>query len=126
MALLAIVTQAVPLDYYIDMPLNHKNFAEDNRTFSMRYVVEDRYYNDPTMVNKTRPILFYAGNEGDIYSFYHNSGFITEHLARKFGALVVFGEHRFFGESFPFPKDVALTYPYNTYLTVENTLEDYI
>jgi lysosomal Pro-X carboxypeptidase len=40
--------------------------------------------------------------------------------------LVVFGEHRYFGESFPDPKNVALTAGYNTYLTVENTMMDYV
>jgi len=37
----------------------------------MRYLVDDQYFNaaanDP---NKSRPIFFYAGNEGDIWGFY--------------------------------------------------------
>jgi len=47
-------------------------------------------------------------------------------LAREFGALVVFGEHRYFGDSWPYPQDVALTHPYNTDLTIENVMEDYV
>ena len=37
-------------------------------------------------------MLFYPGNEGDIESFYENSGFVFE-LAEDFDALVVFAEH---------------------------------
>uniref|UniRef100_A0A7S3FTN2 Lysosomal Pro-X carboxypeptidase n=1 Tax=Strombidium rassoulzadegani TaxID=1082188 RepID=A0A7S3FTN2_9SPIT len=118
--------QSYPLDYYFETKLDHVAASQDNRTFMMRYVVEDKFYNDPVNVNKSRPILFYAGNEGDIYSFYNNSGFMTKTLAEQFGALIVFAEHRYFGQSFPFDRSVAFTAPYNTYLTVENTLEDYI
>ena len=42
----------------------------------MRYLVDKTYW-DPA----TGPILFYAGNEGDIYSFYDNTGFMTETIA---------------------------------------------
>ena len=42
------------------------------------------------------------------------------------GALVVFAEHRYFGISFPFDRSVALTKGYNQYLTVENTMMDYV
>jgi len=68
----------------------------------MRYLIDDSYFLDPKNENKSRPILFYAGNEGDILQFYENSGFMTDDLADRWGALVVFGEHRYFGGSWPF------------------------
>jgi len=42
----------------------------------MRYLVDAQYWNP-----MSGPILFYAGNEGDIMGFYKNSGFMTEVLA---------------------------------------------
>jgi len=93
----------------------------------MRYLVDDQYFkasvNDTT---KPRPILFYAGNEGDVWGFYKNSGFMTTTLAEKWGGLVVFGEHRYFGESFPFNKHDSMKSPNNKYLTVDNTMLDYV
>jgi hypothetical protein len=77
-------------------------------------------------VNQTHPIFFYAGNEGDVWDFYKNSGFMTDTLAKEFGALVVFGEHRYFGQSFPFNKSTALSSPQNIHLTLENTMMDYV
>jgi lysosomal Pro-X carboxypeptidase len=42
--------------------------------------------------------------------------------------LVVFGEHRFFGESWPFPnkKDLLKDNTVNRYLTVEQAMMDYV
>jgi len=67
----------------------------------------------------TGPILFYAGNEGSIEGFYDNTGYITDDLAPKFKALIIYAEHRYFGESFPFAKNVSLDAEHNRYLTVD-------
>ena len=87
----------------------------------MRYLVDDTYW-DPA----TGPILFYAGNEGDIYSFYDNTGFMTETVAEETKGLVVFGEHRYFGVSYPFEPAEAFTPENNVYLTVEQAMMDYV
>jgi hypothetical protein len=71
------------------------------------------------------PILFYAGNEGAITQFYSNSGFMTDTLAAEWNALVVFGEHRYFGTSYPFDKDVSFEPENVVYLTVDQTMMDY-
>ena len=63
----------------------------------MRYIIDWSFYNA-----SHGPILFYAGNEGGIWNFYNNTGFMAETLAREFGALVVFAEHRFYGTSLPY------------------------
>lgn len=67
-------------------------------TYQERVLVSTEYF-DAT--DKDAPILFYAGNEGDIEGFYKNSGFVTETMAKELKAAVVFGEHRFFGKSWP-------------------------
>ena len=38
----------------------------------------------------------------------------------------MFAEHRYFGLSWPFPQRVAFDSPNNKYLTVEQTLADYV
>jgi len=44
---------------------------------------------------------------------------MTKNLSIEFKGLLVFGEHRYFGESFPFEKKYAYNTSNNTYLTVE-------
>jgi len=86
----------------------------------MRYLVDDTYFD-----KENGPILFYAGNEGDVWTFFDNSGFMTTTLAEKFGALVVFGEHRYFGTSMPFG-DESFNKDNLAYLTVEQAMMDYV
>lgn len=75
----------------IDHFTNHGNGSE---TYAMRYIIDKTYWNVTS-----GPILFYCGNEGDAWTFYNNSGFMTTSLAKKLSALVVVGEHRYFGKS---------------------------
>jgi len=106
--------------------LDHFSLGEGHN-FRIRYLVDDQYYHGSVNTTLPRPILFYAGNEGDIWGFYENSGFMTTTLAEKFGALVVFGEHRYFGESYPYAdKKKSLKAPLNKFLTVDNTMLDYV
>jgi|TARA_B110001450_G_scaffold77991_1_gene74098 hypothetical protein len=93
-----------------------------NTTFPLRYLVNDQYY-DPSQ----GPILMYTGNEGDIWGFYNNSGFMTDTLAKKLGALVVFAEHRWYGTSYPFGGEAYAKLNKNLkYLTVPQVLWDFI
>jgi lysosomal Pro-X carboxypeptidase len=108
-------------EYNFTTRLDHFNNS-NNETFPMRYLLDTTYYNETTA-----PILFYAGNEGGIYNFYNNTGFITETLAQKFGALVVFAEHRYYGTSMPFnSKTQAFQKENLKYLNVQQVMEDYV
>ena len=71
---------------YIEQQLDHFNFRDD-RTFQQRYLLNDDFF-DP----QNGPVFFYAGNEGDIESFWNNTGFMFD-IAPIFQALVVFPEH---------------------------------
>jgi lysosomal Pro-X carboxypeptidase len=108
LSLLCTTIMAAPFERFFTTKLDHAAGPANPKTFKIRYLIDTQYWTasqgDP---NKTRPILFYAGNEGDIWGFYENSGFMTTTLAEEMGALVVFAEHRYFGESFPYDRKVA-------------------
>uniref|UniRef100_A0ACD5VJY2 Uncharacterized protein n=1 Tax=Avena sativa TaxID=4498 RepID=A0ACD5VJY2_AVESA len=109
---------------YFRQRLDHFSFpgVGDEEFFQQRYLVGRA----GGWAGPGGPIFFYCGNEGDIAWFAANSGLVWE-AAPRFAALVVFAEHRYYGESMPFgSKDKA----YNNsrslaYLTAEQALADY-
>lgn len=59
--------------------------------------------------------------------FYNNSGFLNNDLAAEFNALVVYMEHRYFGESYPFGNQTESYKKENlVYLTSLQALHDYV
>lgn len=101
-----------------DCLLDHFNFV-DNRTFSLRYLINDTYKED-----EKSPILFYTGNEGDIELFAENTGFMWR-LASELNSILVFAEHRYYGKSMPFG-NVSFKDPQHVgYLTSEQALADF-
>ena len=50
------------------------------------------FFSDDQFSPADGPVFFYAGNEGDIESFWNNTGFMFD-IAPLFQALVVFPEH---------------------------------
>ena len=103
-----------PKEYWYEATIDHfTNHGAGSDQYMMRYLVDDTYFD-----KKNGPIIFYAGNEGDVWTFFDNSGFMTTTLAEKFGALVIFGEHRYYGESMPFG-DKTFEKENLKYLTVE-------
>ena len=109
----------LPNNYTFETLIDHFN-GSSNETYAMRYLVDTQYYN-----NETGPVLFYAGNEGDIWTFYNNSGFMTTTLAQEFGAAVVFAEHRYYGESMPFGNETFQVENLR-FLSVEQVMQDFI
>ena len=95
------------------------NHGAGSATYQMRYLEDNTYYDGKG------PIIFYAGNEGDVTTFFDNSGFMTTTLAEQFGAKVLFGEHRYYGESMPFG-DATFDRDNLKYLTVEQAMMDYV
>lgn len=88
---------AAPTELFYAATIDHfDNHGAGSATYQMRYLVDTTYY------KAGGPIIFYAGNEGDIYTFFDNSGFMSTTLAQQFNAVTVWAEHRYFGVSMPF------------------------
>ncbi|XP_028772752.1 lysosomal Pro-X carboxypeptidase isoform X2 [Neltuma alba] len=107
---------------YFEQRLDHFSFA-DLPKFRQRYLINTKDWVGPQRLG---PIFFYCGNEGDIIWFAANSGFIWE-IAPQFGAMVVFPEHRYYGESVPFgSKEEAYKNATTlSYLNTEQALADF-
>ncbi|KAK9285899.1 hypothetical protein L1049_025100 [Liquidambar formosana] len=82
---------------YFSQRLDHFSFA-DLPKFQQRYLINTEHWTGPERMG---PIFFYCGNEGDIEWFAVNTGFVWD-IAPRFGAMVVFPEHRYYGESVPY------------------------
>ncbi|XP_078401819.1 lysosomal Pro-X carboxypeptidase-like isoform X1 [Cetorhinus maximus] len=103
---------------YFQQKVDHFGFAEDV-TFKQRYLIADRYWN-----HNGGPILFYTGNEGDIVWFCNNTGFMWE-VSKELEAMLVFAEHRYYGESMPFGEKSFSNLKHLNYFTSEQALADF-
>ncbi|EDO48107.1 predicted protein, partial [Nematostella vectensis] len=99
-----------------EQTVDHFNFIQSG-TFKQRYLYTEKYWDGKG------PIFFYSGNEGGITGFWENSGFVFE-AAKNFSALVIFGEHRYYGESLPFGQD-SFKIENIGYLSIEQALADF-
>ena len=108
-------------ELFMDNPINHFTNNGTMQTYRMRYLIDESYVRD----NDTYPpILFYCGNEGDLWTFYNNSGFMTTTLPSVLHSVVLFGEHRYYGQSKPFGAQ-SFTKDNVKYLTLDQTFMDY-
>ncbi|KAI8518757.1 Dipeptidyl peptidase 2 [Branchiostoma belcheri] len=104
---------------YVEQYVDNFNFVSyGQRTYKQRVLVSDTYWE-----KSKGPIFFYTGNEGPITAFWEASGFVKE-LAAKFKALLVFAEHRYYGESLPFGNN-SFTGENIGLLSVEQAMADY-
>ncbi|KAF5281128.1 hypothetical protein FQR65_LT02994 [Abscondita terminalis] len=103
---------------YLDVPVDHFSFT-NNKTFKLRYLVNDSYWNNDG------PIFFYTGNEGDINNFAQNTGFMWE-IAPSFRALLIFAEHRYYGESLPYGNQSFSNPEHVGYLHSAQALADFV
>ncbi|KAL0461883.1 UNVERIFIED_CONTAM: Lysosomal Pro-X carboxypeptidase [Sesamum latifolium] len=107
---------------YFDQNLDHFSFS-DLPTFRQRYLINTAYWAGP---DKLGPIFLYCGNEGDIEWFAANTGFVWE-LAPRFRAMIIFPEHRYYGESMPYGswEEAYKNASTLAHLTAEQALADF-
>ncbi|KAJ8947462.1 hypothetical protein NQ318_009763 [Aromia moschata] len=103
---------------FIDVPLDHFSYVT-NKTFKLRYLVNKSHH------VKGGPVFIYTGNEGDVTMFAQNCGFVLE-VASEFNALVVFAEHRYYGQSMPFGNQSYSSAEKLGYLTTAQALADFV
>ena len=95
---------------------------DDVRTFEQRYYIcgKSLYNWEPN-----NPIFFYFGNEADVTAYIDYTGLMWEQ-AEHFDALLVFAEHRYYGESLPYTQEEIVDDTAKlSYLTTDQALEDY-
>jgi len=105
---------------YYNQTLDHFNFVTDYK-YRQKYLFNDTWWDK----SNNGPIFFYTGNEGDIESFAENSGFMWD-IAPEFGALLVFAEHRYYGESLPFGGNFDKDPKKLGYLSSAQALADFV
>ncbi|PAN23099.1 hypothetical protein PAHAL_4G067200 [Panicum hallii] len=113
--------------HYFPQELDHFTFTPNaSMLFYQKYLVNDTFWRRPSGGKGAAagPLFVYTGNEGDIEWFATNTGFMFD-IAPKFGALLVFIEHRFYGESKPFGNDSYKSAKTLGYLTSTQALADF-
>ncbi|XP_006098535.1 lysosomal Pro-X carboxypeptidase isoform X1 [Myotis lucifugus] len=104
--------------HYIEQKIDHFGFKND-KTFNQRYLIADQHWR-----KEGGSILFYTGNEGDIIWFCNNTGFMWD-VAEELKAMLVFAEHRYYGQSLPFGADAFRDSRHLNFLTSEQALADF-
>ncbi|OMO90327.1 Peptidase S28 [Corchorus olitorius] len=85
--------------YYYNQTLDHFNYKyESYLTFQQQYVVNSKYWGG---ANSSSPIFVYTGDEAGLYGdVISTSGFMID-LASRFQGLILYIEHRYYGDSMP-------------------------
>lgn len=112
--------------HYRETTLDHFSWVpppDGKLTYKQRFYVCDKYWHkSAASVTEKGPIFFYVGNEADVTLYLNNTGLMWESAA-EFGALLVFAEHRYYGESKPYTGSKLRNNM--QYLTAEQAMADY-
>ena len=83
---------------YFSQPLDHfsPGVTGEAASFQQRYCIYDKYFSG----QPDAPVLFYTGNESPVEEYINGTGLMWT-LGPKLKGLIVFAEHRYFGESVP-------------------------
>ncbi|XP_038706140.1 lysosomal Pro-X carboxypeptidase-like isoform X2 [Tripterygium wilfordii] len=110
--------------FYYTQTLDHYSYRpEGYATFQQRYLLNNKYWGG---MNTSSPIFVYMGDEADIVEVASIAGFMVD-LGKRFNGLLMYIEHRYYGESLPFgSKDKAFESANNLgYFNSEQALADY-
>jgi len=106
----AYFSPPAPQVFYFTQKLDHFN-SSDSRTFRQRFLIYDKYWlahaNDSKAAPPSpvpRPVFFCPGGEAAVTGGYEHNGYMFE-LGAPLGALLLFPEHRFYGDSLPYGMD---------------------
>eukprot|EP00940_MAST-03C_sp_MAST-3C-sp2_P001488 g1488.t1 len=114
----ATPTSANCREDYFKQALDH--FSDnDTRTFKQRFFWNASYF------RTGGPVLYYTGNEADVTLYVNQTGLMWENAA-SLGALLVFGEHRFYGLTLPFGPVEKNSPQELQYLSLEQSLADHV
>lgn len=105
---------------FFDQKIDHYDYRVNSGTYKQRYLVNSDSYK-----GGRSPIFFYTGNEGDIVLFAANTGLMWE-FAADLNALIIFAEHRYYGESLPFGSRSFANTSTLALFTAEQALLDYV
>ncbi|RLN69835.1 hypothetical protein BBJ29_001463 [Phytophthora kernoviae] len=84
-------------------------------------IYQERYFVCDQHFRQGGVMFFYVGNEANVELYLNHTGLMWEN-AEEFGAMLVFAEHRYFGKSVPFGKEVM---KHMQYLSTEQAIADY-
>lgn len=90
-----------PLPYqvlYYTQKVSHFDFRQTGQVWKQKYLINLTHWSKP----QKGPILMYCGNEGPIEMFYKNTGWYNDYVTSELKGMLVYPEHRYFGQSWPF------------------------
>ena len=124
-------------EFYFSQQLDnfnsHKAGTKGQDQYMQRYFVCDQYWTntktdtdtDTNVKTTSKPIFFYVGNEANVELYLNQTGLMWEN-APAFEAMLVFAEHRYFGQSIPTQTVGSTGSKLNMdYLSSEQALADY-
>ncbi|EIN06329.1 peptidase S28 [Punctularia strigosozonata HHB-11173 SS5] len=109
---------------FFQMPFDH--FGNNSGTFQNRYWINDTYY------EKGGPVFIFDSGEQDAQPLvpyylqeYHGLS-ATMQAAKRYKGIAILWEHRYYGDSLPFPVNSNTTAAQWQFLTTEQALEDVV
>jgi len=112
---------------YFEQTLDHFNFEPTvPATYQQKYLINDTWWQKPDASKgiAAGPIFFYTGNEGPITLFAQNTGFMWD-IAPAYNALLIFAEHRYYGDSMPYGNQTFSDPKNLRFLTMPQALADF-